>query len=252
MRKWVCDVCGYIHEGDKPPAECPICGVGPEQFSLVNEQQPSSIEPEKRWKCDVCDYVHVGEHPPEVCPLCGVGREHFHLLTGSTQALTIAAIQSANQSTANAALDLISYGLYVVTSIKDGKLNGQTANSVLQLTSQPPQIAVCINKRNLTHEYIEASGKFTVSILANEHIDLVKTFGYQSGRTIDKFAAVEYILGQNGCPILKNCLAYLEAEVIPDKVVDVGTHTIFVAKVTSGQTAASQDPLTYAHYRKVK
>ncbi len=30
--KWVCKVCGYVHEGDQPPEECPVCGVGPEEF----------------------------------------------------------------------------------------------------------------------------------------------------------------------------------------------------------------------------
>lgn len=251
MREWVCSVCGYVHTGDEPPSECPICGVGPEEFSLSDKKAPSS-KPVKRWKCDVCDYVHEGDEPPQTCPLCGVGKEHFYLLIDEELAISEAAIQSADQATANGALDLVSYGLYVITSHKDGMINGQTANSVFQITSQPPQIAICINKRNLTHEYITASGLFAVCILAKDQTALVKNFGYQSGRTVDKFADVQYVFAQNGSPIIKNCLGYLEAEVLPDKVVDVGTHTMFVAKVTSGRTAASHDPLTYAHYRKVK
>lgn len=253
MLKWVCNVCGYVHQGDRPPQECPVCGVGPEEFSLSEKEKPEAApQSAKRWKCDVCDYIHVGEEPPEICPLCKVGKEHFVLLTDTASEITADAIRSADAGTANSALDMISYGLYIVSSAKDGKINGQTANSVFQLTNQPPQIAVCLNKRNLTHEYIASSGVFTVSILAQDQYELVKTFGYQTGRNVDKFAGVEYISGQNGCPILKNCLAYVEAEVIPDKVTDVGTHTIFVARVTSGRTAAALDPLTYAFYRKVK
>jgi rubrerythrin len=33
MKKYVCSVCGYVHEGDNPPDKCPTCGVGPEKFS---------------------------------------------------------------------------------------------------------------------------------------------------------------------------------------------------------------------------
>lgn len=256
MREWVCNVCGYIHTGNEPPGECPLCGVGPEGFSLLETPSvppaPAAAKAEKRWKCDICDYIHTGDEPPETCPLCGVGKEHFFLLKDEELEISAEAILSADQGTANAALDMVSYGLYIITSHKDGKINGQTANSVFQLTSQPAQIAICINKRNLTHEYIASSGVFAVCILSQDQPELVKKFGYQSGHTVNKFADIEYLSAQNGSPILKNCLGYLEAEVISDKVVDVGTHTIFVAKVTSGRTAASHAPLTYAHYRKVK
>ena len=63
---------------------------------------------------------------------------------------------------------------------------------------------------------------------------MVRNFGYKSGRLMDKFAEVNYVLGQNGCPILCNCMAYLEAHVIPDKILDVGTHRLFVAEITGG------------------
>lgn len=251
MREWVCNICGYVHEGEEPPKECPLCGVGPEAFSPLIKPS-AAAKPEKRWKCDVCDYVHTGEEPPDICPLCGVGKEHFYLLVDDKQKLNAEAIEEADLGTANSALDMVSYGLYVITSIKEGKVNGQTANSVFQLTSNPPQIAICINKQNLTHEYIKASGVFAVSILSKEQTTLVKKFGYQSGHKVDKFADTDYLPGKNGCPILSDSLAYLEAEVLWDKSVDVGTHTMFVAKVTAGRTTASHDPLTYAHYRKSK
>ncbi len=34
---WVCQICGYSHEGDTPPEECPICGVDAEQFTKEEE-----------------------------------------------------------------------------------------------------------------------------------------------------------------------------------------------------------------------
>lgn len=252
MKKWLCKVCGYVHEGDSPPDVCPVCGVGPEEFVPAPAGPEPVKRPVKRWKCTVCDYIHEGDEPPETCPVCGVGKDLFVLLAEATGSLTSESVAAADAATVNAALDSISYGLYVVTSTKDGKINGQTANSVLQLTVYPPQIGVCINKRNLTHEYIMASGRLAVSMIAAADCETPRKFGYRSGRDVDKFADVDYILGKNGCPILKNCVSYLEAQIIPEKSVDVGTHTMFVAAVTAGLQAASDAPLTYAQYRKAK
>jgi flavin reductase (DIM6/NTAB) family NADH-FMN oxidoreductase RutF/rubredoxin len=250
MSKWVCKVCGYVHEGPNPPAICPVCGVGPEEFS---ELEPSAkAVPPKRWKCIVCDYVHSGDEPPDICPVCGVGKDKFILLIDEIKELTPAAIAEAGDGTVNSALDAVTYGLYIVASVMDGKINGQTANAVFQLTAVPPQIAVCINKRNLTHEYLTASNRLTISILSQDQGDIVRKFGYQSGRNVDKFADVKYILGKNGCPILADCLGYLEATVLPDKIIDVGTHTMFVAQITSGRRVAARKALTYHFYRESK
>ena len=35
MAKWVCTVCGYVYEGENPPAECPVCHVGADKFKKV-------------------------------------------------------------------------------------------------------------------------------------------------------------------------------------------------------------------------
>jgi flavin reductase (DIM6/NTAB) family NADH-FMN oxidoreductase RutF/rubredoxin len=249
VKKWLCTVCGYIHEGETPPDACPVCGVGPDKFTLV---APPAAPAAKRWKCTVCDYVHEGETPPDICPVCGVGPDQFILLADEIATLTADTVAVVDPGAVNAALDTISYGLYVVSAASGGKINGQIANTVFQLTAVPPMIAACLNKHNLTHEYILASGAFTVSVLCQDQTATVKKFGYQSGRKADKFADTPYIPGRNGCPILAGSLGYLEAEVLPDKTVDVGTHTLFVARVTAGRPLAGRQALTYAHYRQVK
>ena len=38
MKKWICIVCDYVHEGETPPETCPLCGVGPEEFEEVKEE----------------------------------------------------------------------------------------------------------------------------------------------------------------------------------------------------------------------
>ena len=146
----------------------------------------------------------------------------------------------------------ISYGLYVVSSKKDGKFNGQIANTVFQITAEPPVIAVSINKKNLTHEFIQKSKVFTVSILSKETpMRFIGHFGFKSGRELDKFKDLNYKVGVSGAPfILENTIGYIEAELIGNN--DVGTHTIFIGKVIDAQILKDDEPMTYAYYHEVK
>ena len=150
------------------------------------------------------------------------------------------------------ALSRISYGLYVVSSVKENKINGQIANTVFQVAAEPPTIAVSINKQNLTHRFIEASRKFAISILSKEtSMEFIGHFGFRSGREINKFEGVNYKVGNTGVPIvLDNSIAYLEMEVI--KEADAGTHTIFIGKAVGAEVLKDEEPMTYAYYHGVK
>ena len=150
------------------------------------------------------------------------------------------------------ALYTISYGLYVVTAKKAGRLNGQIANTVFQIASEPVTIAASINKQNLTHEFIQAGGSFAVSVLAKEApLDLIGRFGFKSGREVDKLAGVAYKLTGAGLPyVTEHTLAYMEAAVV--QTVDAGTHSIFIGRLTDAGVLASGEPMTYAYYHQVK
>jgi len=149
-------------------------------------------------------------------------------------------------------LHKISYGLYVICSKNGEKINGQIANVVFQVTAEPATIAVSINKNNLTHEYIEISNFFTVSILSEDTpIGFIGNFGFKSGRDIEKFEDVQYNIGKTKLPIvIDNSLAFIEAKVI-DKI-DVGTHTIFIGRVEDAEILTDGKPMTYEYYHKVK
>ena len=150
------------------------------------------------------------------------------------------------------ALHNLSYGLYVVASEKQGKLNAQIANTVVQVTSEPPTIAVCINKQNLTHEFITESNVFTASVLSQDTpLSFIGHFGFKSGREVDKLKDVNYKLGEAKAPIvLDHSLAYLEAKVINQ--LDVGTHTIFIGELVGADVLSEGEPMTYAYYHQVK
>lgn len=149
-------------------------------------------------------------------------------------------------------LHKISYGLYVISSKKGDRFNGQIANTVFQITSEPPTIAVSINKQNLTHEFIQDSKVFTVSILSKETpMKFIGHFGFKSGRDIDKYKDINYKIGVTGGPIvLENSVGYLEAKVINS--MDVGTHTVFIGKVVDAEIIKDEEPMTYAYYHEVK
>ena len=150
------------------------------------------------------------------------------------------------------ALHKLGYGLYVVGSTKGGKLNVQIANTVFQVCSEPPVIAVAINRQNLTHEFITESKVFTVSVLSQDTpLSFIGHFGFKSGREIDKLKGINYKLGETKAPIvLDHALAYLEAKVIDH--VDVGTHSIFVGELVAADDVKEGEPMTYAYYHKVK
>ncbi len=147
----------------------------------------------------------------------------------------------------------LSYGLYVVTSGGEGKFNGQIANTVFQVTSEPPTVAVSINKQNFTHEHILASRRFAVSILDEATpMTMIGRFGFKCGRDIDKFDGIGTRTGKTGIPIVTDhAVGFIEAEVVGQ--MDCGTHTIFLGRVVECDVLdTSAEPMTYAYYHKVK
>ena len=151
------------------------------------------------------------------------------------------------------ALHKVSYGLYVITSLKDGKFSGQIANTVFQTTADPPIIACCLNKQNMTHGFVEAGRVFAVSVLSIEApMTFIGRFGFMSGREIDKFDGVKYESGVTGAPIVQDyAVAFLEAEVVTS--MDAFTHTLFLGRVVNAEILDdAAEPMTYAHYHEIK
>lgn len=152
-----------------------------------------------------------------------------------------------------AALHSLSYGIYIITSGREGRFNGQIANTVIQVTSQPATVAVSINKQNYTHELIEASRRFSVVTLAETApLPFIGIFGFKCGRDLDKLAGLSVKYGTTGVPIvLDHAVAFIETEVIGQ--LDCGSHTIFLGRVVEGDVVDSQArPMTYEYYQLSK
>ncbi len=150
------------------------------------------------------------------------------------------------------ALYKLSYGMYIVSSRDGDKLNGQVANTVFQITSEPPTIAVSINKENLTHKFIEKSKTFGVTVLPEDvPLEFIGLFGFKSGKDIDKFRNLNYRFGKTGAPlVLDHAVAVLEAEVINS--LDLGTHTLFIGKLVDAEIVSNREPMTYAYYHRIR
>jgi len=149
------------------------------------------------------------------------------------------------------ALLTLGYGLYVVTSHKDGRVNGQISNAVMQVTDTPPRLAAAVNKGSLTHAFVSASGVFAVTVLSESApMKLIGLFGFRSGRDTNKLSQVSCEIGPTGCPIVRDH-ALACAEVRVDATLDCGTHTIFIGEVVGARIIGRGTPMTYAWYREV-
>ena len=143
----------------------------------------------------------------------------------------------------------LSYGVYVVSTWDNGRPTGCTANSAMQITSSPATIAVSINHNNYTNKCISETGKFAISILAEDSDpSIIGTFGFKTGKEADKFAEVKYSV-EDYMPIVSDCCAYIVCEVI-DKM-ETSTHTVFLGEVKGAEVFGNRDAMTYAYYHKV-
>lgn len=148
------------------------------------------------------------------------------------------------------AMQKLSYGLFVVTAHEGGKDNGCITNTVSQVTIKPNRITLAVDKSNYTHDMIVRTGKFNVSILSEDaSFDTFKHWGFQSGRTIDKVAGIEFSRADNGVIYITSGVnAVLCAKV--DNTIDLGTHSLFIASVEEAFCLNETPSATYTYYHE--
>lgn len=143
----------------------------------------------------------------------------------------------------------MSYGVYVVSTLDGERPTGCVANSAMQITSEPATIAVSINHDNYTNACIKKTGKFAISILTEQSDPgLIGTFGFQSGKDVNKFDGVETVV-KEGLSVVADACSYLVCKVI-DKM-ETATHTVFLGEVIAADVLKEEEPMTYAYYHKV-
>ena len=148
------------------------------------------------------------------------------------------------------ALFNIGYGLYVVTSNDGVKDNGLIVNTISQVTSTPNRIAVTINKQNYSHHVIKQTGIMNVNCLdTTAPFSVFQNFGFQSGRTADKFAGIDVLRSDNGLRFLPRYInSFMSLKV--ESYVDLDTHGMFVCTVTEARVISNNETMTYTYYQK--
>ncbi len=147
------------------------------------------------------------------------------------------------------ALFNIGYGLYVVTCSDGSKDNGLIVNTVSQITNSPNRVAVCINKQNYSHHVIRQTGIMNVNCLSvDAPFSIFETFGFQSGRTVNKFEHLPVLRADNGLAFLpKHINSFLSLKV--EQYIDLDTHGMFICSVTEARVISDQETMTYSYYQ---
>ncbi len=157
--------------------------------------------------------------------------------------------EAANKNDLSA-LFKIGYGLYVVTSNDGKKDNGLIVNTVTQVSDNPNRVAVNINKANYSYHVIKQTGILNVNCLSVEApFEVFQNFGFQSGRTADKFKDWTPIRSDNGLIILPK---YINAAISlkVEQYVDLGSHGLFICSVTEARVMSDKETMTYTYYQE--
>ena len=147
------------------------------------------------------------------------------------------------------ALFNIGYGLYVVTSNDGSRDNGLIVNTVAQVTDTPNRVAVTINKKNYTHHVVKQTGIMNVNCLdTTAPFEMFQTFGFQSGRTVDKFVGIDELRSDNGLRFLpRHINSFMSLKV--ESYVDLDTHGMFICSVTEARVLDTTETMTYTYYQ---
>ena len=157
--------------------------------------------------------------------------------------------ETANKNDLSA-LFKIGYGLYVITSNDGKKDNGLIVNTVSQVTNTPNRIAVTINKDNYSHHVIRQTGIMNLNCLSQEApFSVFENFGFQSGRTADKFANWELLRSDNGLAFLTRYInSFMSLKV--EQYVDLDTHGMFICSVEEARVISDVETMTYNYYQE--
>ena len=145
------------------------------------------------------------------------------------------------------AFSTMTYGIYVLTSCYQKTINGMIASWVSQVSYSPPQIMAAVHTDRYSHQLVEKSGSFALHVLAKSQKDLLSKFKGKDPEA--KFSDLNWTAGKTGCPILSDCLAYMECEL--ETHYRPGNHTLFIGKVIDAGVVAEGHPLNTGEYEGV-
>jgi flavin reductase (DIM6/NTAB) family NADH-FMN oxidoreductase RutF len=138
----------------------------------------------------------------------------------------------------------LTYGIYVLTTAFEETINGMIASWVSQVSYDPPLISVAVHPNRYSHQLIGQSRCFALHVLAKERAELLKRF--KGPDPMAKFKEIEWSRGRTGSPILRDCIAWLECEVVAS--IEPGNHTVFIGKVIDAKMVMDKSVMSTADY----
>jgi len=142
------------------------------------------------------------------------------------------------------ALGKMTYGIYVLTTFYKDEINGMIASWVTQVSYDPFLIMIGIHPNRYSHRLIEKSGFFALHILSKTQNDLLRQFKGPDPKA--KFSPIGWARGKTNCPILNECVAYMECNVKTSY--SPGNHTLFIGEVVDAKIFSKEETLCTFDY----
>ncbi len=138
--------------------------------------------------------------------------------------------------------DMLAHGVNVVCAEHEGKRGGLAVAWATQLATDT--ILICVGKQSTTRELILGSQAFGLSVLAKEQVDVGKAFGTRSSRKVDKFEGVGYHTAETGSPLLDDCAATFDCEVVA--VHDQAHAKLIIGRIVKAERVKEEyEPVIY-------
>ncbi len=134
-------------------------------------------------------------------------------------------------------------GVTIITMARGDEVRGMTANAVTSLSLDPLLLLICVDKRTITHQFLEQAQAFAVNILAEDQEQVSRALASHDSEDARRLIGYRYHVGQTGAPILDDCLAYVECRVT--EILPGGDHSIFIGKVEAGDVMRDVPPLIF-------
>lgn len=138
----------------------------------------------------------------------------------------------------------MTYGIYVLTTAFEDIINGMIASWVSQVSYDPALISVAVHPNRYSHQLIKQSNCFALHVVSKSQTDLLKRFNGPD--PLAKFLDIEWTKGKTGCPIIKNCIAWFDCEVVSSLA--PGNHTVFIGKVGDAKMVSDNGVMNTADY----
>jgi flavin reductase (DIM6/NTAB) family NADH-FMN oxidoreductase RutF len=135
-------------------------------------------------------------------------------------------------------------GVQVVAATDGERTRGYCSHWVCQISFDEPIVMASCSRKHDTHPLIAATGRFAVSVLAADQVEIGQYFSYPGRRF--RYMAPEFLTMHDGWPVVPDSIAWLGCEVF-DATVDVFDHDLFFARVTAvGEGRLKAPPLLYS------